>query len=416
VQNTFRIILTTFLFILTSLSALAQETNESGLRVYIDCNSCDMTFFRQEIPYIAHVRDQDLSDVLVFIRRITNGGGGRTYKLSFTGRNEFETEQNELTFNSDPTQTQDEIREGLLRYIVAGLIPYLMDTSLSDRIEVLVTDTASTLTPSSVTEDRWKHWIFEVGAEGGLEKESRRSETDFETGISADRITEDWKIRSRAEINYGKDRFEPDGDEPDIISIIRRHYFRSSIVYSLGRHWSAGVFGDIDHDTYDNIDLAWNAAPAVEFSIYPYSEVVRREITISYHVGYTDFNYIDTTIFNRKEEGRFRQSLDLRVRFRQPWGSIFARLEGRTFLDDLSKNSLELDSFFDIRILKGLALRVSADVELIRDQISLPKGDASIQDLLLRQRQIATDFEMRFGIGLSYTFGSAFNNIINTRL
>ena len=415
-QNTLRIILTTFLLVLISLSLTAQNNEDSSLRVYIDCDRCDMTFIRQEIPYVAHVRDQALSDVLLFIREIRNASGGRTYKLAFTGRDEFETEQNELTFNSDPTQTRDEIRRGLLRYIVAGLMPYLMDTPLSDRIDILVADTSDNTTPSSVTDDKWNNWIFEVGAEGGFEKESRRSETDVEISASADRITENWRIRSRGEINYGKDRFEPDGDEPDIISVVRRDYLRASAVYSLGRHWSAGLFGDITHNTFDNIDFAWNAAPAVEFSIYPYTEVVRREITISYRIGYTDFNYIDSTIFNRIEEGRFRQSLDFQVRFRQPWGSIFASLEGRTFLYDLSKNSLELDSFFDIRIFQGLALRVSADLELIRDQITLPKGNASLQDLLLRQRQIATDFEMRFGVGLSYTFGSAYNNIINTRL
>lgn len=416
-QNVFKLILTSLLLLAVSLSAVGQDSLESDdLRVYIDCDGCDMTFIRQEVPYIVHVRDQALSDVLLFIRQIRNASGGRTYKLAFTGRNKFETEQNELTYNADPTRTRDEIRRGLLRYIIAGLMPYLMDTPMSNRIDVFVADSSDITTPSAVTDDKWNNWIFEVGVEGSMEVESRRSETDIEVGASADRITEDWRIRTRAEINYGKDRFEPDGDEPDIVSIVRRDYFRGSAVYSLGPRWSTGIFTGLTHNTFDNIDFSWEVAPAVEYSIYPYSDVVRREITLSYRVGYNDFTYIDSTIFNRVEESRFRQSLELRVRFRQPWGSIFASLEGRTYLHDLSKNSLELDSFFDIRIFQGLALRVSADIELIRDQITLPKGDASIQDLLLRQRQIATDFEMGFGVGLSYTFGSAYNNIINTRL
>jgi hypothetical protein len=63
-----------------------------------------------------------------------------------------------------------------------------------------------------------------------------------------------------------------------------------------------------------------------------------------------------------------------------------------------------------------LSVRFSGRFEIIRDQINLPSGDASIEDVLLQQKQIATDFEMGFDVGLSYTFGSAFNNIINTRL
>ncbi len=73
-------------------------------------------------------------------------------------------------------------------------------------------------------------------------------------------------------------------------------------------------------------------------------------------------------------------------------------------------------SYVSVRVFKGLAVRFSANLELVRDQLNLPVGDASIEDILLRQRQIATDFEMGIGIGLSYTFGSAFNNVVNTRL
>ena len=34
----------------------------------------------------------------------------------------------------------------------------------------------------------------------------------------------------------------------------------------------------------------------------------------------------------------------------------------------------------------------------------------------MQQNQIATDFEVGFRLELSYTFGSAYNNIINTQL
>ena len=73
-------------------------------------------------------------------------------------------------------------------------------------------------------------------------------------------------------------------------------------------------------------------------------------------------------------------------------------------------------NFINLRIIQGLALRVTGRFQLIRDQINLPKGEVSIEDLLLRQRQIATDFKNTISLGLSYTFGSIFNNIVNTRL
>lgn len=77
---------------------------------------------------------------------------------------------------------------------------------------------------------------------------------------------------------------------------------------------------------------------------------------------------------------------------------------------------MQFNSNFNVRVLKGLAVRFASRYEIIRDQINLPGGDASIEDVLLQQKQIATDYDLGFSVGLSYTFGSAFNNIINTRL
>jgi len=77
---------------------------------------------------------------------------------------------------------------------------------------------------------------------------------------------------------------------------------------------------------------------------------------------------------------------------------------------------LRLDSWFSIRVFEGLAVKFGGEIELIRDQLSLPKGNASIEDLLLQQQEIATDFRSEFRIAIGYTFGSAFNNYLNSRL
>jgi len=157
-------------------------------------------------------------------------------------------------------------------------------------------------------------------------------------------------------------------------------------------------------------------APAVEYSFLPYSEAMRKELTISYQAGYMYRNYHEPTIYEKLEEQLWRQSLKMNVRIRQPWGYFFAGVEGSTFLHDMSKNRLEIDGNLSYRVFKGLSVRISGDVEFINDQISLPKGDASLTDILLQQRQLATDYEMSWSIGLNYTFGSIYNNVVNTRL
>jgi len=406
------------LFLISTITTVASPP--PSLSVHIECNSCDMTFIRNEVQYINHVRDQALADVQIFINRMRTGSGGEMYELSFTGFKQFEGISQEITYDALPTATGDEVRKGLLQRIEAGLVTYLLQTEQVDYIKIRVDSVEKEVdedTPRQqpLLEDNWDNWIFEVYGEGRMSKETSRSETEFEVGFTGDRVTEDWRIRSRAEVNYEENVFEND-EEDDIVTVRKRNFLSTSAVRSLTGHWSTGVFGSIWHNTYANYQIATRFAPALEYSLFPYKEVTRREITFAYRVGYSYNDYIEETIFGKMEEHLFNQSLNIRAQFRQPWGSIFSSFEASSFLHDLSKNRLEFNSYANVRIFKGLAVRLSADMDLIRDQITLPKGGASIEDILLRQRQIATDFEMRLSLGLSYTFGSAFNNIVNTRL
>lgn len=404
-----------FLFLVSITQVLQAQKSGSLINLHVNCNRCDMNYIRQEIPYVNHVRDQGLADVQAFINQIRSGNGGSVYELSFTGKNDFEGLKQELVFESNPNQTRDEIREGLLKRIEAGLLPYLLQTGKQDKVLILVEHEETTEEePQEVTLDPWKYWIFEVRGEGNLEKESQRNSFDLEFGIEADHVTEEWKIQGDIEFNISESQFN--SDEEEFISSRTRHFFDGGVIRSLGGHWSAGLFGGVSHNTFNNIDFSYYASPAVEFSIYPYQEAIRRELTLVYRMSFTRNNYIEETIYGKKNEGLMRQVVGLRSRFRQPWGDLFASLEASSFLHDFSKNRLELDGFINIRLFQGFSLRVNTEVQFIRDLITLPAGESSLEDILLRQRQIATDFTMEFGIGVAYTFGSAFNSIVNTRL
>lgn len=52
----------------------------------------------------------------------------------------------------------------------------------------------------------------------------------------------------------------------------------------------------------------------------------------------------------------------------------------------------------------------------IADQIYLPVGEATDEEVLARQRQLATSFRHSLHVGISDTFGSVFSNVVNTCL
>ena len=51
----------------------------------------------------------------------------------------------------------------------------------------------------------------------------------------------------------------------------------------------------------------------------------------------------------------------------------------------------------------------------MRDQLFLPRRGASDEEVLLRQRDLDTDFDYALNVNLRFTFGSIFNNIVNPR-
>ena len=388
-----------------------QFVQEDKVSVFIDCRACDNAYIRQELNFVNHVRDQKLAQVHVFITTQPTGGGGRIFTISFIGKGEFEGIDNRLSYTSTQTNTHDEERQGLNAVLKLGLVPYIAHTSLAPQIRLSFSGVEEEQTP---VKDRWQNWIFELYGGLNYAKQTSLSSLNIRYGLSADRITEKWRIRLRPYFNYNQRDFID--DEETIRSILHRNGFNGSVVRSISDHWSTGVFTEVISSTYRNIDLGYTVASAIEYSLFPYKEALRKEITLAYSAGYLKRNYIEETIYDKFQETLFNHALRLGVRIRQPWGSVTAELEGSHFLHDVSKNRISFESNVSVRVFKGLSVRFSSDLEVVRDQLSLPKGDASLQDILLQQRQLATSYEIAFSVGISYSFGSIYNNVVNTRL
>ncbi|HRE98194.1 MAG TPA: hypothetical protein PK637_15635, partial [Flavobacteriales bacterium] len=79
-----------------------------------------------------------------------------------------------------------------------------------------------------------------------------------------------------------------------------------------------------------------------------------------------------------------------------------------------SRLSLSLNGQF--RLFKGFSLSISAYYAMIKNLINLPLEGATEEEMLLRQVQLPTSSQYWCSFGISYTFGSMYNNIVNPRL
>ncbi len=399
------------LTIFISLIFFKSAAQLDKIKVFLSCR-CDDDFIKQNTLVFDYVRDRTLSDIEVFVFEITNAGGGRNYSFEYKGKNDFQNMYNEISIDIPSNLTFVESREQLLKTFKLGMVYFLQNTSFQNQLEVTFHNEKEQ--PGELSLDQWKNWVFEVSGSFNFENERSIKEEEYNLGLEVDRVTEMWRIRSDFGMRRSVKFFS--GDEESYNSERKRTFFSGSVVKSLSNHFSTGVFGYYLNDTFRNYRSFVNFSPALEYNFIPYSEVLTREITLAYKVGYNFYEYFEKTIYGFLNQKMFNQSLTLNLRYREKWGSIYSYLVASQFLDQPDQNRLTLNNNINLRIVRGLSLRISGSFQLIRDQINLPQGEASIEDLLLRQRQISTDFQNRISLGLSYTFGSIFNNIVNTRL
>ncbi len=161
-----------FLFLLTFMfKGFSQTEQNDRLKVFIDCNRCDMTFIRSEINIVDFLLDNKASDVHVLITNQRTGGGGDQYQLIFFGQNKFRNLSDTIRFNTSANATDFENRNQLINYIKIGLTPFVSKTAAAKdiKIDFKRSDTTNgSKTETFTTKDPWNYWVYKVGANGNM--------------------------------------------------------------------------------------------------------------------------------------------------------------------------------------------------------------------------------------------------------
>jgi hypothetical protein len=398
------------------VAAPASAQQSTRLRLFLDCHTrCDGSFLRTELTLVDWVTDRTASDVHVIATSLGTGAGGSEVTLEFLGRNALAGLSDRHTLRTSPDATDDDRRREFLRVLRLGLARYLLAANQAGALlltEAERDDDDSPATSSGA--DPWKNWVFEVEANGSLDGESR--ETNYEVGaqVGASRTTADWKIRFDIGMELDRSTFELDDGEK---FTAKRDGWDSEllVVRSLGPHWSVGGLLENRSSRTSNLEYRARLAPAIEWNYFPYDEATRRQFVVLYTVGYNRYQYVEETIFGHTEETRFDHRLQVGYESRQPWGSAHLSGNASAFLHDWALNRLGVDGGISVRLARGLELDINGGYSRVRNQITLRKGDASDEEIFLRLRELATGYRARLEMGLSYTFGSFLNTVVNPR-
>ena len=395
-----------------------QEPNGADLlRVFLDCGRCDDEYLRREIRFVNYVRDRRDAQVHVLVTREGTGGGGDAWTLHFYGGDEFAGMDDELVFYTSQDDTDDSERRALAQTLRLGLVRYAARTPLGQQLAVAPRRTNALgvrrVANAQPQDDPWNFWVFRTRLNMFFDAEERESTRSLSGSVSANRDTDMWRMRVGFFTNYREDTFEL---TDSIFSNTRRSSsLDARFVKSVGEHVGVGFGGSAINSNFRNQALTLRGAPAVEYNFFPYSESTRRQFTVTYTAGYNAFRYIEPTIFDEMEERRANHAVQTSLVANEPWGESELTMEFSQFLDRPDQRRLVLYGEIDIRLFRGFFLRLDADSSFIGDQIYLPRRDATDAEILVRQRQLATNYEWQFRIGFTYSFGSIFNNVVNSR-
>jgi hypothetical protein len=366
-------------------------------------------YIRKEIPYVNYVRDIKEADVYILSTNQGTGSGGQMFTYFLVGQNKNGGMRDTLSFVTTPDETQDETRIKEVRTLKMGLMRYVAKTPLSKYMTIGFSEPLS----ETVSTDKWDNWVFSANLNGFLDGQKLTKSNQLFGKITANRITKDWKINSQVNYSFGKDIFDTIGG-----FITSENISKSAnilIVKSLTEHWSYGGSANIGASSFNNQKMLLSVMPAIEYDIFPYSESTRRQLRLLYRAGYNYVTYIDSTIYNKTRETLWQHSLTAAYEVVQKWGSINVSLGYSNYLHDWSKNNISLDGFIELRVAKGLNVSFGGGASIIHDQLGLVKGGASTQEVLLRRKELATQYRYFTFFGFTYTFGSIYNNVVNPR-
>jgi hypothetical protein len=386
------------------------------LRIHLTCDGCDAGL-KAAVTFAEYVTDRAQATLEVTVEPQTSPTAIRLWALRFTGRGPFAGIERQLVLSIQAAASPGEVQAGLIRMFKFGLVEFALRSDAAPHLDVTFQETETPATQGaqgSTAKDPWNYWVFRLGGSTDRYGEHSQSSNYYSYSGSANRTTEQWKIRLSGYRSSSSSRFLISEDET-VRTKQGDWNLDSLVVKSLGEHWSAGFTSALTSSTYSNQQLTANFNPAIEYDLFPYSESSQRSLTFQYAIGVSRYKYREITIFDKLDETMPRHSLTVALGLRQPWGTAGASTVFSQSLNEPGFNRLSINGNVNVRIFRGFSVNGSGSFSRIRDQFYLEKSDATEEEVLLRLRQLATGHRYSVSFGITYSFGSLSNVTVNPR-
>lgn len=396
--------------------AAADSTRDAPARIRLFLDSpdgeLDFDFLRRELPWVDWVRDRADAEVRVLLALRSTGSGG-TEGTFFVTRTHGGPATDTLRVFSAATDSDDANRRLIARALAALLARDLVERPEASRLEVRVAPPAAT--PAAPPRDRWDHWVYKLGTNGYVNGEQTYRNAYLYSSLTASRVTERRKMGASLSQNYNSNRYDF-GDGEILETFTRSWTLRGLYTHALSPRWSAGTSASVSSSSWSNVHSSLGVGPAIEFDLFPYAQSSSRSLTLGAQLYASHTRYEELTLYDKTEETLLRSELDVSLALRKSWGSLDWSGSANHYLHDTSKYRLSTYVNANLKLWRGLSIEGYAWAARTHDQLALRRGDATDTEVLTRQHQLATSYQYNGSFGISYRFGSIFDNVVNNRL
>ena len=223
-----KIILFILIFISSALISIARNQTHDKVKVFLDCNTtCDENYIKTEINVVDFVIDRLAADVHILITSRENGSGGKSYQLIFYGQNLFRSHLDTLSFSSSINSTDVEIRMETVKRIKIGLIPYLINSSFFNSVDITMKDSKYDINNLSTvtTLDKWNYWIYKIAIDDEYNVDEVYKNDKLSGNLTANRTTAASRMNFLINGNYSNSSYHYDSSSSNIsYSVINSNY------------------------------------------------------------------------------------------------------------------------------------------------------------------------------------------------
>ncbi len=390
-------------------STSTADTAHPALRVFLDCGLCDKDYVQENVAFVTYVRLRENADVHVLVSTQKMGNGGDEYTLGFIGVGGFAGLNDTLSFTTLRTDTQEDVRRQLAKTLKLGLVRYVAHRWQGKDLSISYTAP----TKKEAVADPWDSWVFSISVDGNTNGEQTSRYSYVSQTFSANRVTKDLKLSFSGRWSYNENNY--DYTDYQYTSISRSASLNGKAIFSISDHWSYGFFGSGYRSDYSNTEFSISLAPALEYDIFPYSESTRRQLRLEYQPSLAVTHYKALTIYDKMHETLGQESLSLTLSQKEEWGTTSVSLNASHYFKGIKYYNVGVFGSVSLRVNGGLSLNIFGDYSLPHDQLALEKGTASDEEVLLQRRELETAYRYFVSVGISYSFGSMFNTIVNPR-